>query len=77
MVCCLKNFGKELTHETYRYRDFVALAFMGCDPVKELDWDRTTKEQRLRIGNQVKFIGITYGLPMYTFKKLITLQLFG
>ena len=48
---------------------FLLIVIVGCDPVKNLDWDRTAKSQRLRVGNQVKFIGITYGLPMYKFKK--------
>ena len=47
----------------------VALAFIGCDPVKNLNWDRTAKDQRLRIGNQVKVDGVIYGLPIYEFKK--------
>ena len=48
---------------------FVMLAVTGCDPVKELDWDRTAKAQRLRIGNQVRAEGVTYGLNIYEFKK--------
>lgn len=47
----------------------VLLAVMGCDPVKNLDWDRTARDQGLRIGNQVKAEGVIYGLPIYEFKK--------
>ena len=47
----------------------VALAFVGCDPVKDLDWDRTAKSQGLRVGNQVKVEGVSYGLGIYKFKK--------
>ena len=47
----------------------MMLAIIGCDPVKDLDWDRTAKEQRLRIGNQVRVDGVAYGLPIYEFKK--------
>ena len=41
---------------------YIAIALMmltviGCDPLKNLDWDKTAKEQRLRIGNQVKVEG--------------------
>ena len=46
----------------------LLLGVMGCDPVKNLDWDRTAKDQRLRIGNQVKFEGVAYGLSIYEFK---------
>ena len=48
---------------------FVILTLTGCDPVKELDWDTTARDQQLRIGNQVKVEGITYGLNIYEFKK--------
>ena len=41
----------------------------GCDPVKNLDWDRTARDQGLRIGNQVRAEGVTYGLPIYEYKK--------
>ena len=54
----------------------AALACIGCDPVKDLDWDRTAKEQRLRIGNQVKVEGITYGLNIYEFKKTNNTEIF-
>ena len=47
----------------------VILALVGCDPVKDLDWDRTARDQRLRIGNRVKVDGVAYGLPIYEFKK--------
>ena len=47
----------------------VAMALVGCDPVKNLDWDRTARDQGLRIGNQVQVEGITYGLNIYKFKK--------
>ena len=47
----------------------LALAVIGCDPVKELDWDRTPKSQGLRVGNQVRVEGVTYGLNIYEFKK--------
>ena len=47
----------------------LMIAVIGCDPVKELDWERTAKEQGLRIGNQVKVDGVAYGLPIYEFKK--------
>ena len=47
----------------------VALGFMGCDPVKNLDWDRTVRDQGLRIGNQVRAEGVAYGLNIYEFKK--------
>ena len=47
----------------------LAIAIMGCDPVKELDWDRTSRDQHLRIGNRVKVEGVTYGLSLYEFKK--------
>ena len=48
---------------------FVIVACIGCDPVKELDWDRTARGQGLRIGNQVRAEGVTYGLPIYEYKK--------
>ena len=48
---------------------FVALAFIGCDPVKDLDWDRTAKAQRLRVGNRIKVDGIRWGLAIYTFNR--------
>ena len=41
------------------------LAVVGCDPVKNLNWNRTARDQRLRIGNQVRAEGVTYGLPIY------------
>ena len=47
----------------------VALTFIGCDPVKNLDWNRTVKEQRLRVGNQVKVDALVYNLPVYELKK--------
>ena len=47
----------------------VMLAVTGCDPLKDLDWDRTAKAQHLRIGNRVKVDGVAYGLPIYEFKK--------
>ena len=46
----------------------MMLAVIGCDPLKELDWDRTAKEQPLRIGNRLKVDGITYGLAVYELK---------
>ena len=48
---------------------FVILSITGCDPIKELDWDRTAKSQGLRVGNQVRVEGVAYGLPIYEFKK--------
>ena len=48
---------------------FLVIVIAGCDPVKNLDWDRTAKEQRLRIGNQIRAQGVTYGLPLYEYKK--------
>ena len=48
----------------------LMLAFIGCDPVKELDWDRTAKEQRLRIGNRIKVDGLAFGLPVYELKDM-------
>ena len=47
----------------------LAISVTGCDPLKELDWDRTAKEQRLRIGNQVKVDALVYNLPVYELKK--------
>ena len=47
----------------------MMLAVIGCDPVKDLDWDRTAKDQRLRIGNRVKVDGVAYGLSVYELKK--------
>ena len=47
---------------------FLVIVTAGCDPIKELDWDRTSKSQRLRVGNQVKVEGVTYGLSLYEFK---------
>ena len=47
----------------------VIVACVGCDPLKGLDWDRTAKAQRLRIGNQVRVEGVAYGLPIYEYKK--------
>ena len=48
----------------------LMLAVIGCDPVKELDWDRTAKEQHLRIGNRVKVDGLAFGLPVYELKDM-------
>ena len=48
----------------------VMFAIIGCDPIKELDWDRTAKEQRLRIGNQVKVDALAFGLPVYELKDM-------
>ena len=48
---------------------FVMFALVGCDPVKDLDWDRTARDQGLRIGNQVRAEGVAYGLNIYEFKK--------
>ena len=48
---------------------FVILTCIGCDPVKDLDWDRTAKSQGLRIGNRVKVDGIRWGLAIYTFNR--------
>ena len=48
---------------------FVIITCVGCDPMKDLDWDRTAKAQHLRIGNRVKVDGVAYGLPIYEFKK--------
>ena len=48
---------------------FLVIVLGGCDPVKELDWDRTAKDQHLRIGNRVRVDGLVYGLPVYEFKK--------
>lgn len=48
---------------------FVLFACIGCDPVKSLDWNRTVKEQRLRVGNQIRVEGVSYGLGVYKFKK--------
>ena len=55
----------------------VALAVIGCDPVKELDWDRTAKEQHLRIGNRVKVDALTYGLPVYELKDMWVKKTWG
>lgn len=48
---------------------FLVILLAGCDPVKDLDWERTAKDQHLRIGNRVKVDGLVYGLPVYEFKK--------
>ena len=48
----------------------VTLAVIGCDPVKELDWDRTAKEQHLRVGNRIKVDGLAFGLPVYELKDM-------
>ena len=48
---------------------FLVIAIAGCDPVKDLDWDRTAKDQHLRIGNRVRVESVTYGLPIYELKK--------
>ena len=47
---------------------FLVIVIAGCDPVKELDWDRTAKDQHLRIGNRVKVSALAYNLPVYEFK---------
>ena len=48
---------------------FVIITCVGCDPMKELDWNRTVKDQGLRIGNRVKVDGIRWGLAIYTFNR--------
>ena len=48
---------------------FVILTLTGCDPLKDLDWNTTARDQGLRVGNRVKVEGVTYGLPIYKFKK--------
>lgn len=47
----------------------MLLGIMGCDPVKDLDWDQSAKEQGLRIGNRIKADGIRWGLAIYTFNR--------
>lgn len=47
---------------------FLVITLVGCDPVKQLDWDRTAKDQHLRIGNRVKVSALAYNLPVYEFK---------
>ena len=56
------------SHVKYVAIVIMLLGVMGCDPVKNLDWDRTAKEQRLRIGNRVKVDGIRWGLAIYEFR---------
>ena len=48
---------------------FLVIVIAGCDPVKNLDWDRTARDQHLRVGNRVQVEGIAYGLNIYEFKK--------
>ena len=48
---------------------FWVIVLAGCDPVKDLDWERTAKDQHLRIGNRVRVDGIRWGLALYTFKR--------
>lgn len=48
---------------------FVVVALAGCDPTRNLDWEKTATDQPLRIGNRLKVDGITYGLGIYEFKK--------
>ena len=47
---------------------FVMLTVGGCDPTRNLDWEKTTEDQPLRIGNRLKVDGITYGLAVYELK---------
>lgn len=56
---------------------FWVIVLAGCDPVKELDWDRTAKDQRLRIGNRVRVDGLTYGLPVYELKDMWVKKTWG
>ena len=47
---------------------FLVIVIAGCDPVKELDWNKTAKDQGLRVGNRVRVEGIRYGIALYEFR---------
>ena len=56
---------------------FLVIVLAGCDPLKDLDWDRTAKDQHLRIGNRVKVDALAYGLPVYELKDMWVKKTWG